>query len=166
MALADLAAPAHEHALDDRLLLVDDRLGHHRQADAARRLGDVRQDHDGGAGEVLADLLGGLDVVQLAQAPGRRGERDGALHVGADVAGVDGDGERLGGRQARLVVAVDEESPDLLERHATDEVVDVDAAVPQRGPFLVGLGDLALERDDSLEPVVHLYVISHVCILP
>ena len=63
-----------------------------------------------------------------------------------------------GGRPG-LVGAVDQQAPDLLERDPADDLLDVDAAVAQRGPFLVGLGDLGLERDDALEPVVHL---SHV----
>ena len=70
-------------------------------------------------------------------------------------------GNGSAGGEARLVGAVDQQAPDLLERHPADEVVDVDAAIAERGPFLVGLGDLALERDDSLEPVVYLYAISH-----
>ena len=60
-----------------------------------------------------------------------------------------------GGRPG-LVVAVDQQSPDLLEGDPADDLLDVDAAVAQRGPFLVGLGDLGLERDDALEPVVYL----------
>jgi hypothetical protein len=37
-----------------------------------------------------------------------------------------------------------------------DDVLDVDAAVTQRGAFLVGLGDLGLEGDDALQAVVDL----------
>ena len=47
--------------------------------------------------------------------------------------------------------AVDEQAPDLLERHRADEVLDVDAAVAQRAALLVGLGDLGGEGDDALE---------------
>ena len=60
-----------------------------------------------------------------------------------------GIGNGSAGREARLVRPVDQQAPDLLERDAADEVVDVDAAIAKRGPFLVGFGDLALERDDA-----------------
>ena len=74
---------------------------------------------------------------------------------------MDRDGEGLGRPETGFVGAVDEQAPDLLERNPADEVVDVDAAITERGPLLVGFGDLALERDDSLEPVVYLYAITH-----
>ena len=48
--------------------------------------------------------------------------------------------------------AVDQQAPDLLERHDADEVLDVDAAIAQRAALLVGLGDLGGEGDDALEP--------------
>ena len=44
-----------------------------------------------------------------------------------------------------------EQAPDLLVGHLADEVLDVDAAVPQRATLLVGLGDLGGEGDDALE---------------
>src|SRR2546422_226068 len=78
----------------------------------------------------------------------------------ADVAGVHRQVVGLGRRQAGGVRAVDEETPDVLERHPADELLDVDPAVAQRGALLVGLGDLCLERDDALEPVVYL---GHCC---
>ena len=58
----------------------------------------------------------------------------------------------LGRRQARGVGAVDQQPPDVLERDPADDVLDVDAAVAERGAFLVGLGDLGLERDDPSSP--------------
>jgi hypothetical protein len=48
--------------------------------------------------------------------------------------------------------AVDQQAPDLLERHGPDEVLDVHPAVAERAPLLVGLGDLGRERDHALEP--------------
>ena len=84
----------------------------------------------------------------------RRQHGDGGLHVGADVAGVDRDVVGLGRREAGLVGAVDEQAPDLLERDAADELLDVDPAVAEGGAFLVRLGDLGVEGDDPLEPVV------------
>ena len=64
----------------------------------------------------------------------------------------------LGLRHAGLEALVDEQSPDLLERVVADELLDVDAAVPERRAFLVGLRDLRLEGDHALETraeVVH-----------
>jgi hypothetical protein len=94
-------------------------------------LSGVRQHHDGDAGEVLAGLLVG-DVVGLAEAEGRREHRDRGLDVDADVAGVDRDVVGLGRREAGGVGAVDQQAPDVLERHAADDVLDVDAAVAER----------------------------------
>jgi len=62
----------------------------------------------------------------------------------------------LGGRQAGLVATIDEQTPDVLERDPPDDVLDVDAAVAQGRALPVGFGDLGLEGDDALEPVVHL----------
>ena len=67
-----------------------------------------------------------------------------------------GDVVGLGRRQAGRVGAVDEQAPDVLERDPADELLDVDAAVAQRGALLVGLGDLRLERDDTFEAVLDL----------
>jgi hypothetical protein len=61
------------------------------------------------------------------------------------------------GRQAGLVVAVDEQTPDLLERHQPDEVLDVHPAVPKGAALAVGLGDLGLERNNALEARGYLY---------
>jgi hypothetical protein len=58
---------------------------------------------------------------------------------------------RLGRRQPRLVTAVHEEPPDLLERDAPDEVLDVDAAIAEGAALLVRLGDFSLEGDYALE---------------
>ena len=49
-------------------------------------------------------------------------------------------------------LAVDEQAPDLLERVAADELLDVDAAVAERRSLAVRLGDLRLERDHAFEP--------------
>ena len=124
--------------------------GHHRQADAAGGLRDERHRHDRDVREVVAGLVV-VDVEQRLQAPRGREHRDGGLHVDADVAGVDRDRERLGGRQAGVELVVDEQAPDVAEGHLADEVLDVDAAVAQRAALLVGLGDLGLEGDDALE---------------
>ncbi len=69
---------------------------------------------------------------------------------------MDRDVVRLGGREARLVRPVDQQAPDLLEGDPADDLLDVDAAVAEGRPFLVGFGDLGLERDDAFEPVMYL----------
>ena len=135
-----------------------------RQPEPAGRLGGVRQHHHRDPGQVEAGLLVG-DVVGLLHPEHRRQHRDARLHVGADVTGVDRDRVGLGRREAGLVGAVDQQPPDVLERHPSDDLLDVDASVAERRPFLVGLGDLGPERDDALETLVHLYastVFSHV----
>src|SRR5581483_4238930 len=48
-------------------------------------------------------------------------------------------------------LAVDEQSPDLFERHVANQFLDVDAAVAQRATGPIGLGDLGGEGDDALE---------------
>ena len=77
--------------------------------------------------------------------------RERGLDVDPRVARADGERVRLGRREARQQRAVDEQAPDLLERHGADEVLDVDAAVAQRAALAVGLGDRRGERDDALE---------------
>src|SRR2546423_57393 len=75
-----------------------------------------------------------------------------ALNVHADIAGMDGDREGLGGREAGVERAVDQEPPDVAEGDAPDEILDVDTAVAECAAFLVRFGDLRLERYDSFEP--------------
>ena len=133
------------------LALSTSRCGHRRAADAARGLGDERERHHGGAGEVVARLLVG-DVDQRLEAPLRPQQRQRGLDVDARVARADRERVRRGRRQAGLERAVDEQAPDLLERHLADDLLDVDAAVAQRAAVAVGLGDLGGEGDDAFEP--------------
>ena len=56
-----------------------------------------------------------VDVEQRLVAPDRGQHRQAGLHVDADVAGVDGQRERLGGRQARAELAVHEQRPHVAE---------------------------------------------------
>ena len=146
-----LAAPADQEALGDRLGLVDLALGDRRLADAAGRLGDERERHHRRPREVVARLLVG-DVDQLRRSPtagpsiAERG-----LDVHARVAGADAQRMRLGRRQSRQQLSVDEQPPHLLERDVADQLLDVDAAVAQRAARAVRLGDLGRERDYALE---------------
>ncbi len=72
---------------------------------------------------------------------------------------------RLGGRHARQQRAVDQQAPDLLERHVADELLDVDAAVAQRAALAVGLGDLGGEGDDALEAGLDFGGCAHLIVL-
>ena len=145
-----LAAPADQKALRDRRRLVDLALGDGRLADPARRLSDERQRHHRRPREVVAGLLVG-DVDQLTEAPLRGEHRQRRLHVDAGIARAHAQRVRLGRRQTRLQRAVDEQAPDLLERHGADQLLDVDAAVAQRAARAVGLGDLGGEGDHAFE---------------
>ena len=145
-----LAAPAGHEAFGDRVALVDPGLRHGGHADAARGLRDVGQRHHRGAGQLLAGLVrGGVQQRPVAPVRGEHGE--GGLHVDPDVAGVHRDRERVGRRQAGPEPAVDQQRPDVAERHPPDEILDVDAPVTQRPAVLVRLGDLGAERDVALE---------------
>ena len=155
-----LAAPADQEALGDRGGLVDLALRHRLLPDAARRLGHEAERHHRHPRQVVAGLLVG-DVDQLLEAPLGAEHRQRGLEVHARVAGADRQRVRLGGRHARLEAAVHEQAPDLLERHAAHQVLDVDAAVAERAALPVGLGDLGVERDDALETRGHLDQLGH-----
>ena len=106
------------------------RCGHHRLAEPAGGLGDERQRHDRGPGEVVAGLLV-ADVQQLVHAPGGREHGQGALHVDPDVTGVHRDRVGLGGRQPGRELVVDQQAPDVPVGDVADELLDVDAAVAE-----------------------------------
>jgi hypothetical protein len=67
----------------------------------------------------------------------------------------------LGRRKAGQQPAVDQEPPDLLEGHPTDELFDIDASISQRAAGSVGLGDLGGKRHDALEPGLNFRRRSH-----
>ena len=58
---------------------------------------------------------------------------------------------RLGRRQSRLQLSVDEQPPHLLERDVADELLDVDAAIAQRATRPVRFSDLGRERNYAFE---------------
>ena len=107
-------------------------------------------DADGRPREIVPRLLL-VDVEERLEAPHGREHGQRGLHVDPDVPGVHRDRERLGGRQPGVEGAVDEQPPDVAERDVTDQILDVDAPVPQGAALLVRFGDLRLERDDSFE---------------
>jgi hypothetical protein len=112
--------------------------------------------------EIVACLLV-RDLVQLAQVPDARQPSDLRLRVGGGVSRQPGRFVRLGLGHAGLEALVDEQPPDLLVRDLTDELLDVDAAVPERTAFAIGLGDLGLDRDDALQPRLEVRDLAHLC---
>ena len=118
-----------------------------RDASGLRGDRDHRRRH---APQILLRLLV-RDVDELLELP-VAGEPGGLrLQVGRAVAGqIPARRKRLRRRQAGLGRLVDEQAPDLLERHVADELLDVDAAVAKRAALAVRLGDLRLDRDDAL----------------
>ena len=71
---------------------------------------------------------------------------------------MDGQRERLGGRQAVAEPAVDQQRPHVAEGDLpVDQILDVDAAVPQRAAVLVGFGDLGGEGHDAFEPLDEVF---------
>ena len=126
---------------------------------AARGLRDDRERSRREAGEVVARLLG-RDVDELAQPPLRPERREPGLKVGHDRAARILQLDPLGARHPRLEAPVDEQAPDLLERVAADELLDVDAAVAERRSLAVRLGDLRLEGDHTFEPGLKSPLIS------
>ena len=144
-----LAAPADQELRGGVLALLDLGLGHRRLL-AARGLGDDRQRRGREAREVVARLLV-VDVDELLHVPHRAERRERRLQVGRHGAARLLQVDRLGRRQRRVDVLVDEQAPDVLERVAADELLDVDAAIAKGATVLVGFGDLGLERDDAFE---------------
>ncbi len=136
-------------------------LRNHRLAQPAGGLGDERQRHDRGPGQVVPGLLV-ADVQQLVHAPGRGQHGERALHVDPDVAGVHRDRVRLGRRQAGRELVVDQQAPHVPVGDVADKFLDVDAPVPECAAFLVWLGDLRLECDDALKP---RHKVGHSCFL-
>ena len=148
--LVGLAAPGEQEALREGAPLVDDGVRHRRAVGAAGRLRGERQQRRRRTRELVA---GGrrVDVDERRDAP-RRGERgDGGLQIGTRVAGADGQELVAGRGEPGVGIAVDEQAPDALERDAARQLAEVDAAVAQRAPVAIGLGDLGGEGDDAFE---------------
>ena len=73
---------------------------------------------------------------------------------------------RLGRRQAGREGVIHQQAPDVAVGHVPDQFLDVHPAVAERAAFLVGLGDLRLERDDALQSgreVGHLPCLHLLC---
>src|SRR3954469_7096092 len=155
-----LTAPTDHEPLDDRLAFVDALLRHHRLAQTTRGLRDERHRGDRASSQVVARLLV-VDVEQLLHAPRRSEGRERALHVDADVTGVHRHRERLRRRQARGEAPVHQTAPDGAVEKPPDKVFDVDAAIAQRGTFLVRLGDLGLESDDAFQTGLEDGLVRH-----
>ena len=144
-----LAAPADQELRGSVLALLDLRLGHRRLL-PSRSLRDDRQRCGGEPCEVVARLLV-VDVDELLHPPLRAERRERRLQISRNGAARVLQVDRLRRRERRVDVLVDEQSPDVLERVAADELLDVDTPVPERAAILVRLRDLRLERDHALE---------------
>ena len=147
-----LAAPADQELRGGVLAPLDLGLGNRRLI-SARGLRDDRERSGREAGQVVARLLG-RDVDELAKAPLRPERREPGLKVGHDRAARILQLDPLRARHPRLEAPVDEQAPDLLERVAADELLDVDAAITQRRSLAVRLGDLRFDGDHIFEPWV------------
>jgi hypothetical protein len=55
---------------------------------------------------------------------------------------VDWEWERFRRWQARIELIIYEQTPDIAEGHAPDEIIDIDTAISERTAFLIGFGDL------------------------
>src|SRR5438270_1827853 len=97
-----------------------------------------------------------------AAAPIRAEHGDRRLHDHPDVAGMHRYRERLGGRQARPELAVDQQRPDVAERYPADQILDVDTAIAECAAFPVRFRDLGLEGDHALQPRLE---IGHLALL-
>ena len=150
-----LAAPADQEPRCGVLALRDLGLGDRRLL-AARSLRDDRQRRAGELREIVARLLVG-DVDDLLHPPLRAERRERGLEVGGDRAARVLQLDPVDRLQRRVDVLVDEQPPDVLERVAADELLDVDAAIAERAAVLVRLGDLRLERDDAFEPRAEIW---------
>ena len=117
----------------------------------ARCLRDDRQGRARELREIVARLLVG-DVDDLLHPPLRAERRERGLEVGGHGPARILELDPVDRLQRRVDVLVDEQPPDVLERVAADELLDVDAAIAERAAVLVRLGDLRLERDHAFEP--------------
>ena len=145
-----LAAPADQEPRRCVLALRHLGLGDRRLL-PARGLRDDRERRAGELREIVARLLVG-DVDDLLHPPLRAERRERGLEVGRDRPARILQLDPVDRLQRRVDVLVDEQPPDVLERVAADELLDVDAAIAERAAVLVRLGDLRLERDHAFEP--------------
>ena len=152
-----LSPPLEQEPLRGRLALGDD-----RGVDAIGvPVGEARglradRDHRGREPAQVLLRLVVRDVDQLLEPPLAAEARGDRLEVGRRLPREVARGVVLRGRQTGLGRLVDEEAPDLLERHRPDELLDVDAAVAERAAVAIRLGDLGLEGDDALEARLEL----------
>jgi len=57
----------------------------------------------------------------------------------------------LGGEQSWIEAAINQESPDTLERDVANEILNVDSAIAKSSAFAVGFGDFSRECDYALQ---------------
>src|SRR6266851_5029350 len=111
--------------------------------------------------EILTRLLVG-DLVQLSELPHTGEPRRLGLEIRGRIASQARRLIRLRIRHLRAQVVVDEEAPDVFVRDVPDKRLDVDTPVAERPTLAVGLHDLRLDGNDTLEPRFEVVVAAHV----
>ena len=124
-----LAQPGGDEPLDDGRALRN-ALRRYRRLFAAGRVRRVGQDGRSGLRQLIPGLLVG-DVEQRAEPASGCQQRQRGLHVHPDVAGAEGGRGGVDGQLGAELV-IDQQRPDIVESDRAHQVVDVDAAVPQR----------------------------------
>ena len=125
-----LAAPADQELRGGVLALVDSGVGHRRLL-PARRLRDDRERRGREAREVVSRLLGRRCRRACRGPTSARASR--GRPAGRPAPSRSDPAARSSRRAAaRVESLVDQQPPDLLERIAADEILDVDAAIAKR----------------------------------
>ena len=89
--------------------------------------------------------------ISLLETPLAGEVRGDSLEIGRRIAGQVARDVALRRLEPGLRRIVDEQPPDLLERDAADEILDVDTAIAERSAVAVWLGNLGFEGDNTLE---------------
>ena len=128
--------------------LVRDGIG--RSVRETSRAGDDTHHLRGEPPEIIACLLV-RDLVQLSELPLSRESGRFSLEVSRSIAREPRGLVRLRLRHLGVEVVVDQESPYVLVRVLTDQLLDVDAPVAEHTAFAVRLGDFRLDSDYAFE---------------
>lgn len=157
-----LSPPTDHESLDDGVRLIDFGLRDHRLSQTPRRLRDEGQRHHRHVSEILARGVV-IDIENWLQTPGGSEHRDGGLNIHANVPGMNRYREWFRRWYPRVELSIDQQPPDIAERHAAHEVGDIDTAVPQGAAIGIGLGNLRLEGKHALQArdeLSHFFLLS------
>ena len=145
-----LSPPTDHESFDDRIRLIDICLRDHRLPQTTRRLRDERQRHHRHVSEILPRGVV-IDIQDRLQTPGGSEHGDSRLNVHANITGMNRYREWFRRRYPRVELTVNQQTPDIAEGHPANEVGDINTAVPQGAALAIGLGNLCLEGDDTLQ---------------